>query len=144
MDKKDVKKEELSIPVMIFCIIGVVLTVFGIFVLKNDKFKLKIISTEGTVTGVTVSRNENGEIEQRSINLNYAANNNGNYNATIPNYAEEVNAGDKMTLYYDFFSPSSVDIKRSGYIGYLATILGVILTIKSGPKFLRIIKDNYL
>ena len=50
-------KEELSIPVMIFCIVGVVLTVFGIFVLKNDKFKLKVISTEGTVTSFTIAKN---------------------------------------------------------------------------------------
>ena len=62
------KKEELSIPVMMFCIIGVVLTIFGIFVSKSENFKLKIISTEGTVTGVTVARNGNGEIEQRTVN----------------------------------------------------------------------------
>ncbi len=143
MNKKDVKKEELNIPVMIFCIIGVVLTVFGLFVLKNDNFKLKVISTEGTVTGVTVSRNSDGIIEKRTVNLSYIANN-GNYNATIANYEKEINAGDKMTLYYDFLSPSSVDNKRSGYIGYLATLIGIILVIKSGPKFIRIIKDNYL
>ena len=143
MNKKVVKKEELNVPVMIICIIGVVLTVFGIFVLKNDNFKLKIISTEGTVTGVTVSRNSDGVVEQRSVNLSYIANN-SNYNATIPNYDKEINAGDKMTLYYDFLSPENVDNKRSGYIGYLAAIIGVILTVKTGPKFIRIIKDNYL
>ena len=143
MDKKVVKKEELNVPVMIACIIGVVLTVFGIFVLKNENFKLKVISTEGTVTGVTISRNSEGVVEQRSVNLSYIANN-SNYNATIPNYDKEVNAGDKMTLYYDFLSPENVDNKRSGYIGYLAAIIGVVLVIKTGPKFLRIIKDNYL
>lgn len=137
------KKEELSIPVMILCIIGVVLTVFGIFVLKSENFKLKVISTEGTVTGVTISKNANGEIEQRTVNLSYIANN-GNYNATIANYPKEINAGDKMTLYYDFLSPASVNNKRSGYIGYLATFIGIVLIIKCGPRFVRIIKDNYL
>ena len=34
------KKEELSVPVMIFCIVGVVLVVFGFLLLKNDNFKL--------------------------------------------------------------------------------------------------------
>ena len=143
MDKKDVKKEELNIPVMIFCIIGVVLTIFGVFVLKNDNFKLKVISTSGTVTGVTTATNSDGNVENRSVNLSYIANN-SNYNATIPSYAGEVNVGDKMTLYYDFFSPSSVDNKRTGYIGYLTVILGIILVVKMGPRFVRIIKDNYL
>ena len=143
MDKKEVKKEELNIFVMIFCIIGVVLTIFGLFVLKNDNFKLKVISTTGTVTGVTVSKNGDGVIERRSVNLSYIANN-GTYNATIPNYDKEINIGDTMTLYYDFLSPSSLNNKRSGYIGYLAVILGIILVIKLGPRFVRIIKDNYL
>ena len=143
MDKKEVKKEELNVFVMIFCIIGVVLTIFGLFVLKNDSFKLKVISTTGTVTGVTVSKNGDGVIERRSVNLSYIANN-GTYNATIPNYDKEINIGDTMTLYYDFLSPSSVNNKRSGYIGYLAVILGIILVIKLGPRFVRIIKDNYL
>ena len=137
------KKEELNIPVMICCIIGVVLTIFGFFVLKSENFKLKVISTEGTVTGVTVARNGNGEVEQRTVNLSYIANN-GNYNATISNYPNEINAGEKMTLYYDFLSPSAVNNKRSGYIGYIATIIGIILVIKCGPRFVRIIRDNYL
>ena len=137
------KKEDLNIPVMMFCIIGVVLTIFGIFVLKSENFKLKVISTEGIVTGVTVARNGNGEVEQRTVNLSYIANN-SNYNATIANYPKEINAGEKMTLYYDFLSPADVNNKRSGYIGYLATIFGVILVLKCGPRFVRIIKDNYL
>lgn len=143
MDKKVVKKEELSIPVMVLCIIGVVLTVFGFFLLKNDSFKLRVISTEGTVTGVTVAKNGEGEVEKRSINLSYIASN-GNYTANISNYDREINIGDKMTLYYDFLSPSSVDNKRGGYVGYLAAIIGIILIVKTGPRFLRIIKDNYL
>ena len=143
MDKKDVKKESLNIPIMVLCIIGFVLTVFGFFVLRNDGFKLKVISTQGTVTGITVSRNAEGEVEQRTVNLSYIANN-SNYNATISNYDKEIEMGDQMTLYYDFLSPSSVDNKRSGYIGYLSVIIGLILVIKTGPRFFRIIKDNYL
>ncbi len=143
MSKEDIKREDLSISVMVLCIIGVVLTVFGFFVLKNDGFKLKVISTKGTVTGVTVSRNSEGEIEQRSVNLSYVANN-GSYNATISNYNDEINIGETMTLYYDFLSPASVDNKRSGYIGYISVIVGIILAIKTGPRFARIIKDNYL
>ena len=33
------KKEDLNIPTMILCIIGAVLTVFGILVLKNDNLR---------------------------------------------------------------------------------------------------------
>ena len=143
MDKKEVKKENLSVPVMICCIIGVVMTIFGIFVLRNDNFKLKVISTTGTVDGITVSRNSDGVVESRSVNLSYIANNT-KYTATIPNYSGEINMGDTMTLYYDFLSPTSVDNKRTGYIGYLAVFIGIILVIKTGPKFIRIIKDNYL
>ena len=143
MSKEEVKREDLSIPVMVLCIIGVVLTIFGVFLLKNDNFKLKVISTQGTVTGVTVSRNSEGEIEQRSVNLNYVANN-GTYNATISNYGEDINIGENMTLYYDFLSPASVDNKRSGYIGYISVIIGIIMVVKTGPRFVRIIKDNYL
>ena len=137
------KKEELNIPIMILCIVGAVLVVFGFLLLKNQNFKLNIISTEGTVTGVQISKTAEGVIESRSINLSYTANN-GNYTATINNYADEIDIGDKMTLYYDFLSPASVGNKRSGYIGYIATILGVILVLKTGPRFIRIIKDNYL
>lgn len=137
------KKEELSIPVMILSIVGVVLVVFGFLLLKNENFKLNIFSTQGTVTGTTISRTADGEIESRTVNLSYLVNKN-NYNATIKNYPDEINIGDKITLYYDFISPESVSDKRKGYLGYLAVILGIIFVVKSGPRFLRIIKDNYL
>ena len=137
------KKEELSIPVMIFCIVGVVLVVFGFLLLKNDNFKLNIISTQGTVTAVTVGKTADGEIESRAFNLSYLANN-SSYNATIQNYPDEINIGDKLTLYYDLLSPESVSDTRKGYLGYLAAILGVILVVKTGPRFLKILKDNYL
>jgi hypothetical protein len=137
------KKEELNIPVMILCIIGTVLVVFGGLLLKTENFKLKVISTQGTVTGVTTATTAEGVVENRSINLSYIANN-STYNATINNYDGDMQIGDKMPLYYDFLSPESVGDKRSGYIGYLAVILGVILVIKTGPKFINIIKDNYL
>lgn len=137
------QREELNIPTMIFCIIGVVLTVFGFLVLKNDNFKLNIISAEGTVTGVQTKTNANGEVESRAINLSYKANR-SNYSATISNYEEEITIGQKVTLYYDILSPESVSETRKGYVGYLATIIGIILVVKTGPKFVRIIKDNYL
>lgn len=137
------KKEELSIPVMILCIIGVVLAVFGFLLLKAENFKLNVISTEGTVTGVQVKKTAEGIIESRTVNLSYIANN-SSYNATIGNYPDEIAIGDKMTLYYDFLSPESVGNKRSGYIGYIAVILGAIFVLKTGPRFIRIIKDNYL
>ena len=137
------KKEELNIPVMIFCIIGVVLVVFGFLLLKTENFKLNIISTEGTVVGVQTKRTAEGVVESRAVNLTYIANNNS-YNATINNYADDIALGSKMTLYYDLLSPESVGNKRSGYIGYIAVILGAILTLKTAPRFVRIIKDNYL
>ena len=140
---KTKKKEELNIPVMILCIVGVVLAVFGFMLLKNDRFKLNVISTEGTVTGVQTKKTADGVIESRSVNLSYIANN-SSYNATIQNHPEDIEIGAKMTLYYDFLSPESVGNKRSGYIGYIAAILGVILVLKTGPRFARIIKDNYL
>jgi len=137
------KKEELNIPVMILCIVGAVLIVFGVLLLKNDNFKLNIISTQGTVTGVQIKQTADKVVESRSVNLSYIANN-STYTATISNYPTDINIGDKMTLYYDFLSPESVGDQRSGYVGYIATILGVILVLKNGPRFLRIIKDNYL
>lgn len=137
------KKEELSIPVMILCIVGVVLVVFGFLLLKNENFKLNIISTDGTVTATTIKQTADGVVESRVVNLSYIANN-SSYNATIQNYPEAINIGDKITLYYDLMSPESVSDKRRGYLGYLAVILGIILVIKTGPRFARIIKDNYL
>ena len=137
------KKEELNIPVMVLCIVGVVLVVFGLLLLKTENFKLKVIGTQGTVTGVTTAKTIDGDIERRSVNLNYLANN-SSYNATISNYEGDVQIGDKISLYYDFLTPEAVSNKRSGYIGYLAAIIGLILTVKTGPRFVRIIKDNYL
>ena len=137
------KKESLSIPVMILCIIGVVLTVFGVLVAKNENFKLKIFGTEGTVTSVQTKTTAEGVLESRDITLSYIANN-SSYTANIANYKDEIVIGEKVTLYYDIISPENVNIKRSGYIGYLSIILGIILVVKTGPRFLRIIKDNYL
>ena len=136
-------REELSIPVMILSIVGVVLVVFGFLLLKNDNFKLNVISTQGTVTATTIGQTAEGTVESRTVNLSYLANN-SSYNATIQNYPKEINIGDKITLYYDLLSPESVSDKRKGYIGYLAVILGIVFVVKSGPKFLRIIRDNYL
>jgi len=137
------KKESLNIPVMILCIIGVVLSVFGVLLAKSENFKLKILKTEGTVTSVQTKTTADGVVESRDITLTYIANN-ANYNANIPNYNEEIVIGEKVTLHYDFLSPESVALKRSGYIGYLAVIFGIILVVKTGPRFLRIVKDNYL
>ena len=137
------KKEDLNIPTMMLCIIGAVLAVFGLLVLKNDNFKLNVLSTEGTVTSVQTKTNADGIVESRTINLSYRAGN-SDYNATISNFSEEIDIGSKMTLYYDILSPESVSDKRKGYVGYLAAFLGVILVVKKGPRFLRIIKDNYL
>ena len=137
------KKEELNIPVMVLCIVGTVLVVFGFMLLRNDNFKLNVISTEGTVTGTQIKQAADGNIESRSVNLSYRANN-SDYNATINNYPDNVNIGDKITLYYDLISPESVSDTRRGYIDYIAVILGIILVVKTGPKFIRIIKDNYL
>ena len=137
------KKEELSIPTMILCIVGVVLVVLGFLLLKNGNFKLNVISTEGTVVGTQLAQNADGDIASKSVNLMYTVGGQ-RYNATIQNYTESVNIGDKITLYYDLLTPESVSDVRTGYIAYLAAIIGVILVVKSGPKFIKIIKDNYL
>ena len=137
------KKESLNIPVMILCIVGVVLTVFGFLLAKSENFKLKIFAAQGTVTGTQTKTTADGVLESRDITLSYIANN-SNYTATIYNYEEDIATGEQLTLYYDILAPENVNIKRSGYIGYIAIILGIILVIKTGPKFLRIIKDNYL
>ena len=137
------KKEELSIPTMILCIVGVVLVVLGFLLLKNGNFKLNVISTEGTVVGTQLGQNADGDVAIRSVNLMYTVNKQ-RYNATIQNYEPAVDIGDKITLYYDLLTPESVSDVRTGYVAYLAAIIGIILVVKSGPKFIKIIKDNYL
>ena len=137
------KKESLNIPVMILCIVGVVLTVFGFLLAKSENFKLKIFAAQGTVTGTQTKTTADGVLESRDIILSYIANN-SNYTATIYNYEDDIANGEQLTLYYDILSPENVNIKRSGYLGYISIILGIILVVKTGPKFLRIIKDNYL
>lgn len=143
MGKNTNKKENLNIGVMILCIIGVVLTVFGFLLAKAENFKLMIFSAEGTVTSVQTKTTADGILESRDIVLSYIASN-SNYTATIYNYQNDIVIGDKVTLYYDFLSPENINIKRSGHIGYLSIILGIILVIKTGPRFVRIVKDNYL
>jgi hypothetical protein len=137
------RKEELNIPVMIFCIVGIVLTVLGFMLEKDRKFKLDIISSTGTVTGVTTSNDADGNVVSRSVTLSYIANK-SSYTASISSPDNAMVIGDKMELYYDFFDPTSVSDKRSGYQGYLCLIIGIILVLKTGPRFYRIIKDNYL
>ena len=65
---------------------------------------------------------------------------NGNFPALYINSNAVLNS----SLSNPGLSPSSVGNKRSGYIEYLATIIGIILVVKTGPRFIRIIQDNYL
>ena len=140
---KSNKKEELNIGVMVLCIIGAVLTVLGFLLIKDRGFRLNIISTTGTVTGVTTSTDPQGTITNKSVTLSYKANR-SDYTATINAKNIELEIGDQKELFYDFFEPRSVSDKRTGYQGYLSLIIGAILVLKTGPRFFRIIKDNYL
>lgn len=140
---KNKKKEDLNITVMVFCIIGVVLTVLGALLIKNANFRMNIIGTEGTVTGVQTSTNANGEVESVIVNLTYNANR-SDYTASLNVDETDLKIGDKLDLYHDIFEPSSVSLKRSGYEGYISLILGLILVLKTGPRFYRILRDNYL
>lgn len=140
---KNKKKEDLNVGVMIFCIIGVVLTVLGVLLIKNTNLKMNIIGTEGTVTGVQTSTNANGEIENVIVNLAYNANR-SDYTASLNVDKTDLKIGDKLDLYHDILDPSSVNTKRNGYEGYISLILGIILVLKTGPRFYRILRDNYL
>lgn len=140
---KSTKKEDLSIGTMIFCIVGVVLTVLGILLLKNVGYRLTILEVEGNISGIQTSTNANGEVERVVANINYKANK-SDYTASLDTNNPDLKIGDKMTLYYDFFKPEVVSLKRSGYQGYIALIIGLILTLKTGPRFYRIMRDNYL
>lgn len=140
---KNSKKEDLSISTMVFCIVGVVLTVLGFMLLRNTGFKMSIIGTEGNVTGIQTSTNANGEVERVVANLSYKANR-SDYTASLDTNDMNIKIGDKLTLYYDFFSPTYVGLKRNGYQGYISLIVGLILVLKTGPRFYRIMRDNYL
>ena len=140
---KNTKKEDLNISVMIFCIVGVVLSVLGILLLKNVSFRMTIIGTEANVIGVQTSTNANGEIERIVANLSYQANKTS-YTATVDTNNTDIKIGDKVTLYYDFFKPEAVTLNRTGYQGYIALIIGLILVLKTGPRFYRIMRDNYI
>ncbi len=140
---KSTKKEDLSIGTMVFCIVGIVLTVLGILLLKNVSFRMTVISTEGNITGIQTSTNANGEVERIVANLTYEANKTP-YTASLDTSNPDLKIGDKMTLYYDFFKPEAVSLKRNGYQGYIALIIGLILVLKTGPRFYRIMRDNYL
>lgn len=140
---KNTKKENLSILTMVFCIVGIVLTVLGVMLLKNVSFRMTVIGTEGNVTGIQTSTNANGEIERIVANISYKANK-SDYSASIDTNNIDLKIGDKMTLYYDFFKPEAVSLRRSGYQGYISLIIGLILVLKTGPRFYRIMRDNYL
>ena len=137
------KKEELKIGVMVFCIVGVVLTVLGLLLLKNVSFRMTVVGTEGDVVGIQTSTNADGKIESIVANISYTANK-SNYTASLSTDDTNLKIGDKMTLYYDFFKPEAVNLKRTGYQGYIALIIGLILVLKTGPRFYRIMRDNYL
>ena len=143
MGKTESKKEDLNIGVMIICIIGVVLTVLGALLVRDNNLKLNIVKAEGTVTGVKTSTDANGNVVAVSVNLSYNASR-ADYTATIDTNRTDLKVGDKMNLYYDFFTPTSVRTSRFGYQGYISLIIGLILVLKTGPRFFRIIRDNYL
>ena len=129
---------------MIFCIIGAVLVVLGFLLMRNNNFKLDIFSTTGTVSSVQTATNAEGVIESKTLIISYSAAR-GDYTATIYVTAEDTRQiGDQVVLYYDFFDPKSVNDRRRGYEGYISLIIGAIFLLKTGPRFLRILKDNYL
>ena len=136
-------KEKLSIIVMIFSIVGVVLLVLGILLVKNNNFKMQVISASGVVTGVQTSNTTEGDTVSRVLSITYNANR-SDYTASLNDVNSDLKIGDKITLYYDFLDPASVSDRRAGYQGYIALVLGAILILKNGPRFLRIIRDNYL
>ncbi|MBQ6494532.1 MAG: hypothetical protein IJI49_00860 [Bacilli bacterium] len=136
-------KEKLSIPVMIFSIVGIVLIVLGFMLCKNNNFRLQVISSDGIVSGIQTSTDADGNIVNKVITINYRAGK-SDYSATLNGTNLDLKMGDRYTLYYDFFEPSSVSDRRSGYYGYIAFILGLIMVLKNFPRFVRIVKDNYL
>ncbi len=142
---KDVNstKEKLSISVMIFSIVGLVLVILGFLLIKNNNFIMQIMSTEGVVTGINTSNSSDGSTVSRVLSVTYNANR-GDYTATINDVNSKLNIGDKKTLYYDILEPTSVSDRRAGYHGYVALIIGIVLVLKNGPRFYRIIRDNYL
>ena len=135
-------KEKLSIPVMLFCIVGVVLIGLGIMLLLSYDFRLNVITSKGTITSVKTAKDVEGNTTT-SIVVTYKTTN-GNYDATIVDNDKQYQLGNEIILYYDFFKPESVSLKLRGYPGYLSIIIGLILLLKTGPRFLRIIRDNYL
>ena len=144
MGKSNVSnKEKLSIPVMIFTIVGVVLVVLGFMLVRKNDFRMQVISTEGVVSGIQTSTDSNGNVTSKVYSVTYSANK-GDYTASINNSSLDLKDGDKMTLYFDFFEPTSISETRGGYQGYLALIIGLIFVLKNGSRFLRIIRDNYI
>ena len=136
-------KEDLNIPVMLFCIIGVVLLVFGFMLMLKQNFKLMVFSAEGTVSTINTVRSADGSESAIFYNVEYVGAK-GGYTAQVAKDDQELNIGDKLPLYYDFFTPTSVSLKRTGWLGYLAFAIGLILSIKTLPRFLRILRDNYI
>ena len=139
----DNNKEKLSVSVMVFAIVGVVLLVLGIMLCINNNFKMQVISSEAVVTGLQTATDADGNVVSTTYTLTYNANYN-DYNATFLDNDSSMEMGDKMIVYYDFFDPTSVSKKRDGYYGYISLLLGIIFVLKTGPRFIRIIKDNYL
>ena len=135
-------KEKLNVPVMIFAIVGVVLIVLGILLCNNNNFKMQVISSDAVVTGLQTATDVDGNVISTTYTLTYNANR-SDYNATISDDESSMNLGDKIILYYDFFDPMSISLKRKGFHGYIAILLGIIFVLKTGPRFLRIIRDNY-
>lgn len=135
-------KEKLSIPTMLICVIGAVLVGLGAMLLRSSNFKLNIIPAKGTISSTQMATDANGN-EVSSIVISYTANNSG-YNATIIDDIDKYELGGKIILYHDFFKPENVSLKPTGYFGYLSLIIGIIFLVLKGPRFYRIIRDNYI
>ena len=142
-NSKENSKEKLSLLTMVFFIVGFVALILGFLLVKNNNFRMQIISSEGIVTGVNTSNDNDGSTVRRVLSITYNANR-SDYTATLNDVNSELKIGDKKTLYYDIFEPTSVSDRRSGYQGYIALILGLVLVLRNGPRFYRIIRDNYL
>lgn len=143
MLKKQLREVAFPLPfksIIHIKIICIIILLFGFILLLNDNFKLRIMSTTGAVTGTQIKYNADGVLESRDITLSYIANN-LQYNVNIENYSNEINIGDRITLYYDLFLPENANLKMSISNGYLILIIGFVLSIYC-IKFQINIKKN--
>lgn len=113
-------------PLRFLLPVGIVLIIFGIFMLKLTPQKYE--QTTGTITAVTETLDTTDDVTRTVYDVEFDYTVDGKvYHSSFSGLSDRPAEGDRITVYYDPADPSRIsNTKSTGLIGIILIIIGVI------------------